>query len=294
MDENELLTTFTMDCEEVGAHQGGPRDWALGERAMRGFCETLLANGLSATLFVVPKAAEHYKICLQELHHAGIEVGLHYHPQDHGWPDFLGAYTQDEQREMLAEATTSWAEALGWTPRVFRPGNFSANDATFPVLASLGYLAGSVSCPLRNFGEVRAHWAGTLLDPHFAHAANRLLAGDGTHGLNFLEVPLTVDWESIMWGGRTPLELRLEMVDARAHGFTIRKVIQRQLHEGKQPHLVPMTHNVFDYSDGSEFRRQVLDGVFAEMQQVADQHSLKLRATGLLELRASLLAAASR
>ena len=286
MESKELLITFTMDCEQVGAHQGGPETWALGERAITGFCEALLARGLGATLFVVPEVAHRCHSTLVDLRAAGVEVGLHYHPQDHGQPDFLGAFTSEEQLQMLDEATRAWSDALGDAPQVFRPGNFSANDATFPSLSSLGYLAGSVSCPLRNFPEVRANWTGAPLDAHFAHRANRLLPGE----LDFLEAPLTVDWESVLWGGRTPLELRLEMVDARAHGFTIRKVVQRQLEQAHAPHLVPMTHNVFDYSDPGEFRRQVLEGVLDEVERAAAQFHLAPRSISLLEMRRLLSA----
>jgi peptidoglycan/xylan/chitin deacetylase (PgdA/CDA1 family) len=311
-----LYGCFTMDCEQVGANQGGPASWELGEHAIRGYCETLLSHQLTATLFVVPQVATRYRPLLQQLAGQGIEVGLHFHPQDHGYPDFLGAFTGEEQAEMLRPAIEAWSQAMGRAPRVFRPGNFSANDATFPTLAGLGFLAGSVSCPLRNFVEARANWGGAPLDPHFTHAANRLLSGN----LPFFEVPITVDPESIMWGGRTPLELRLEMVDGRAHGYTIRKSIARQqppcenracpeLAEGGLPQTgqrraeVPgnctgvvvtvLTHNIFDYSDPREFRRQVLDEVVAEMRRAAEAGVLELLPATLLGLRQTYLEAAS-
>jgi peptidoglycan/xylan/chitin deacetylase (PgdA/CDA1 family) len=267
MTTRTLYVCFTMDCEQVGAHQGGPSNWDLGERAMRGYCEALLGHGLTATLFVVPAAAARHRILLQELAAQSIEIGLHFHPQDHGHADFLGAFTAEEQAHMLTPAIDAWSQAMGCLPTVFRPGNFSANDATFPTLASLGFLAGSVSCPRRTFVEVRANWNGAPLDPHFAHPANRLLTGS----LPLLEVPVTVDPESMLWGGRTPLELRLEMVDGRAHGYTLRKSITRQQQAGQGCIvLTALTHNIFDYSDPREFRRQVLDDVVVEMRRAAD------------------------
>jgi peptidoglycan/xylan/chitin deacetylase (PgdA/CDA1 family) len=288
MDTAVLYACFTMDCEEVGANQGGPVTWEYGERAIRGYCETLSGHGLGATLFVVPKAANRYAATLRELARAGIEVGLHYHPQDHGYPDYLGAFSAEEQEKMLREGMEQWSQALGSAPRVFRPGNFSANDATFPTLTRLGFLAGSVSCPLRNFVEAKANWVGALLYPHFAHKANRLLAGD----LPFYEVPVTVDWESVMWGGKTPLELRIEMVDARNHGYTVRKAVKRQLEaKSRQPCLVVVTHNIFDYANPTEFRRQVLDGLVAEMQRTAEMNGLALRPATLTGLREASFAA---
>jgi len=281
MTTNKLLVAFTMDCEQVGAHQGGPATWDLGRRSIRGYCEVLADHDLKATLFVVPQAAERYHQLLGNLASCGVEVGLHYHPQDHGYHDFLGAYTADEQHRMIEDAASQWASAVGTAPQVFRPGNFSANDNTLPILEDLGFLAGSVSCPRRNFSEVRAHWSGAPLDAHFGHRANRLLPGDMT----FFEAPLTVDWESMMWGGRTPLELRLEMVDARAHGFTVRKVVERQLDQGVQPHLVAMTHSIFDYTDPAEFRRQVLDGLIGEIERAAAEHQLEPKGVTLLSMR---------
>lgn len=281
MNNNSLFVVFTMDCEQVGANQGGPHDWDLGERAILGYCRTLLDHGLTATLFLVPRAADRYRRTVRPLMEDGIEAGLHYHPQDHGHADFLGAYTYEQQFEMLGNAVQEWEEVMGQRPRVFRPGNFSANDSTFPVLEALGIAAGSVSCPRRNFTEVRANWAGAPLDAHFAHRANRLLAGD----MGFFEAPLSVDWESMMWGGRTPLELRLEMVDARAHGFTIRKIIDRQIKTGVLPHLVVMTHNVFAYGDPAEFRQQVLTGVIKEIEHAAQEASLSPKGVTLQTLR---------
>jgi hypothetical protein len=289
MDNSELYVCFTMDCEQINefACQGGPTTWELGERAIRGYCEALMAHGLTATLFVVPQGAPRYRNTLFELGDAGIEIGLHYHPQDSGYPDFLGAFTGADQEMMLREAMDQWSQVLGRDAVVFRPGNFSANDATLPTLVRLGFQAGSISLPLRDFIEARANWTSAPFDPHFGHRANRLLAGD----LPFLEVPVTVDWESRMWGGRTPQDLRIELVDARAHGFTVRKSLERQLSSGKQPLLVVYTHNVFDYSDSNEFRRQVLEGVVAEIRQAAESHHLTIRPLNLLDLRALMLEA---
>jgi peptidoglycan/xylan/chitin deacetylase (PgdA/CDA1 family) len=287
MSRNKLCISFTMDCEQINdlAFQGGPATWELGDRAMRGYCSTLAEQGFQATLFVVTQAAHRYRSTLLDLHKDGVEVGLHYHPQDNGHDDFLGAYTAEEQEQMLSEAMQQWSDTLGFQPLVFRPGNFSANDATFPTLLRLGFLAGSVSLPQRNFIEARATWVGAPFDAHFAHPANRLLCGR----MPFLNVPPTIDRESMVWGGRTPLDLRIELVDARAHGYTIRKALERQLDAGLQPLLCVYTHNIFDYGDPHEFRRQVLDGILVEIRRAAEQHELAMEPITLLDLRQRLL-----
>jgi hypothetical protein len=265
---------FTMDCEAITgiATEGGPPDWDFCGRAMRGYAETLEANGYYPTLFVTPQTAERHAPLLRELSAAGAEIGLHLHPQDFGYSDYLGAFDYEAQIKMLELVTDRWANAIGCRPQSFRGGNFSANDATAPALCACGYRQGSLSVPGRNFTRVKSNWAGAMMQPRHMHAANRLLAGD----LPFLEVPATADWESVMWGGLTKLELRLEMVDARAHGFTIRKNVARQLCAGEAPYLCALTHNIFDYSDPQEFRSQVLSGVIREIDACAQQQALTI------------------
>lgn len=271
----ELSVLFTMDCEARKdlATEGGPETWDDARRSIGGFCEALAAHGFRPTLFVVPFAAEALAPFLRDMGRAGAELGLHFHPQDHGYPDYLGGFPADAQRRMLAEAVARWSEALGRAPASFRSGNFSANDATFPVLAELGFRQGSCSVPGRSFTRVRSNWAGAPMDAYRAGAANRLVPGS----LDYVEVPVTADWESTMWGGLTKLELRIEMVDARAHGFTVRKNVERQKAAGAaHPYLCSLTHDIFDYSDPKEFRRAVLDGLVGEIRGCAAAQGLDL------------------
>jgi peptidoglycan/xylan/chitin deacetylase (PgdA/CDA1 family) len=284
MRDNTVHVAFTMDCEAIAefSHSGGPATWELGERAIRGFCDTLVAAGFAPTLFVVPRCAERLAASLREAEAAGAELGLHLHTLDEGWHEHLGGLDADEQCRALRGASDRWEQALGRTPCAFRGGNVSANDATFPTLATLGFTHGSVSVPGRNFPEVRSSWVGAPMDIHRAHRANRLLAGD----IEFVEVPVTVDWESILWGGRTPLELRIEMVDARAHGFTVRKNLDRMLADQVPIRtLAPLTHNIFDFTDRAEFRRQVLDGLIDEIHRAAGDRGLQVVGSRLDTLR---------
>ena len=271
-----------MDCEAIAEHslEGGPADWESSKRAMVGFCETLIKYNLAATLFAVPLLAEKQHSLLHDLEKAGMEVGLHFHPQDHGYEDYLGGFNEKEQLEMLSKACEQWSQGMGRYPKSFRSGNFSGNDYTFPVLSKLGFEHGSISCPDRNFTRLRANWKGAPYYPHHANGANRLIAGD----MDFLEVPITVDPESIMWGGLTPLELRLEMVDARAHGFTIRKSVEKQFAEKVElPTIVPITHNTFDYSNLDDFRSQVLTGMIEEMKKCAELNQMMIKGSTLNE-----------
>ena len=187
------------------------------------------------------------------------------------YADYLGAYDYDDQHRMLSEACQVWGDALGKAPASFRGGNFSANDHTFSVLEDLDFFQGSLSVPGRNFTRVKSNWAGASMLPYHTNRANRLLEGN----MDFLEIPTTADWESSMWGGLTKLELRIEMVDARAHGFTVRKSVDKQIEQRvTHPYLLALTHNSFDYSDPHEFRRQVLEGLIAEIDGYAEKKEL--------------------
>ena len=44
-------------------------------------------------------------------------------------------------------------------------------------------------------------------------------------GLDFVVIPQTIDPDSRMWGGKTPLDLRVELVDAKNHWYTIHKAV---------------------------------------------------------------------
>ncbi len=269
-----VYVCFSMDCEIVGGAQGGPSDWDLSERAIRGYAEAVIEAGLGVSLFIMPQTAERHRSLFEELAELGAELAMHYHPQDFGHPEFLGAYTASEQKEMLGEAAERWRQALGSEPAAFRPGNVSANDATFQTLVELGFRRGSCSVPRRNFPGVRAVWAGSPLDPYRVHPANRHIPGD----LEFIEIPITVDWESILWGGLTPLELRVEMVDGRAHGFTIRKVYDRLNQDVPMVKcLMAITHNVFDYSDPRDFRRETLEEMIRRAREDAPARGLEAR-----------------
>lgn len=282
--DNVLYVLFTMDaeCPGEGSKSAAFTGWEVGERAIRGYAETVCGEGWPVTFFVVPQAARRYAKLLLEVEKHGCELGLHIHPQDSGYGGPLGFFSAEEQVDIIGKAAETWAESLGHRPYSFRPGNFSANDYTFPVLESLGFLQGSVSCPERNMISLGSVWPSAPKDPHFAHRANRLLPGEA----GFLEIPVTVDWESMIWGGKHPQDLRIESVDARAHGFTIDKNLRRMVTENVSPKtLVPITHNYFDYSSNIEFRAITLKGVIERIRHFAREYGLHVRGATLTQLR---------
>jgi peptidoglycan/xylan/chitin deacetylase (PgdA/CDA1 family) len=284
LQNNIVYILFTMDveCPGHGSSEAGFNDWSIGEKAVRGFVDILGAEGWPATLFIVPEAARRYSKVLREVNGRGVELGLHVHPQDLGYEEQFGAFSFEKQLEILNLATDIWSNALGQRPYSFRPGNFSANDATFPALTAANFLQGSISSPERRMVSLRAVWTGAPKDPHWAHPANRLLPGNS----RFLEVPVSIDWESMIWGGLAPLELRVESVDSRAHGFTIQKNFRRlRLEDVPVKTLVPITHNYFDYTSDAEFRTTTLKGVIEGIKRFAGEYHLQPRGVTLADFR---------
>lgn len=266
----KLYFNMKVDCEATQPSVNNP---ALGERSTRGFADLLNQRGLKGTFFVIPGDLKAHARLYQELEKEGHEVGLHLHPVELGYDEFCGVYGPDEQLEIIGEAARRFADAMGRRPIGFCMGYGSCNDHTFPVLVELGFRHGQCSVPTRILPECASVWAGAPLDIHYAHRYNRLLPGD----LDFVEIPGTVDPDSRMWGGKHPQDLRVELVDAKNHYYTIEKSVKRQVRENVPlPAIKGGTHNVFEFSDPRDFRRETADGIIAAVKRVAEANGLEL------------------
>jgi peptidoglycan/xylan/chitin deacetylase (PgdA/CDA1 family) len=285
----DVHLVWTIDCEST---QSSIDDVCLGDRSVAGFCEVIREADMTATLFVLPEEARQLSRRFRELHSAGFEVGLHYHPHEDGHGDHCGAFGAEQQRRMYSGAIDRFAQALGFRPTTFRTGSFSANDSTFPVTESLGFESCSHSCPGRNMTALRSNWVGAPHAVHYAHHANRLLAADppagGTRGL--VEVPMTTDPDSMIWSGTHPQDLRVELFDAKNQRFMIEKMLRRERARllnsgggaggggGGVAAIVALTHNVFDYSDPADFRTQTMRQMIADMRHLAGRLEVNLAA----------------
>ncbi|MCK5804426.1 MAG: hypothetical protein KAI66_16430 [Lentisphaeria bacterium] len=78
---------------------------------------------------------------------------------------------------------------MGFRPTLFRPGCFSASDATYGIQAELGFAGGGVSIPGRIWPERFCVWSRAYPYAHFAHEAFRQIEGE----LPFVDIPLSVD-----------------------------------------------------------------------------------------------------
>lgn len=204
-----LYILLTMDCEtakqEVTAHgtrmsASGPWDYEESERSIRGYASVAEAYGFPLTLFAHAEVAVANRELLLDLQSRGHCLGLHLHPYKfagEGYLRDLGAYSAQEQREMLSAATEVWAGALGQKPLYFRAGYFSGNDNTFRVLQDLGFRGGSLSNPGRVLPEHCSVWAGASPYPHRANLDFR--QNDGTS--EFVEVPVAVDYQRPVQAG---------------------------------------------------------------------------------------------
>ena len=278
----EIRIVVTMDCEPTTAtcdkSASGPGDWALGERAVRGYWEMAQSLGFPVTYFVHPETAVAQTSMFNELAGKGACLGLHMHPWKYSlWKHagkrymaHYGALPESEQRELLREASAVWSEAIGSRPLYFRPGTFSANDSIFKVLAECGFRGGSCSAPGRVLPEFRAIWTGTEPDPHRANAEFRQAQGN----LDFAEMPLSADFSALLKGRvgrRMHADLRPDTDWEAQYGVsykTIARNIVAQVIERNPavPVINLMTHNHYDFRNERADATRRLHVVFEELK----------------------------
>jgi hypothetical protein len=271
-----LYVTFTMDCERIAAESppGGPKDWGLSERAITGYCHRLLDAGMPPTLFITPECGQYHQALFRDLAAAGVELGMHIHPQSFGdlsYTRYLGEYDAVMQAQLIGAGLAMLTEAFGVRPTSFRPGNFSASDETFPVLVELGFRQGSVSDPGRMSPQFAAVWRGATPDVHWANATDKLQAGS----LPFLEVPETTDLTKNHSNG-FPYELRLESGPFETwHQPILNQALNRMAAE-QTPFrtLCLFTHNYFEYGDSTAPQTQTLDHLIRRLDQLRAEYDL--------------------
>ena len=289
-----LLFCMTMDCERIKPESppGGPPDWGFSRRAIEGFRSVLAEEGVRGTFFIVPENAARHVNVWQGMDPEAFELGLHLHPQslgDRSHDEYLGAYSADAQCNLIQAASDAWTQALGRRPLAFRPGNFSANDATFGVLSELGFTHGSVSSPGRCMPGFRAVWSGADPYVHRSHPYFRLIGG----GLEFVEAPVAEDLTRFRLADpqrALPHELRVEWGDAASHGLTIRNCLSAML-DARPPVLaiVGLTHNHEDYFSRDSCHVASLRAIIRHARQAAADHGLEFTPATIGQIRQALL-----
>ncbi|HWL07987.1 MAG TPA: hypothetical protein VNQ76_06275 [Planctomicrobium sp.] len=272
----DLYILVTMDVEVPQQCPGasGPSDWDFGAAAIQGYTELAAAAGFPVSFFTHPECALKYAPLLERMHdqYGACIEGLHVHPWKFGdrkYRAHMGGLTADEQRMVISEATAMWQAAFGRRPLYFRPGTFSANDSTFPVLVELGFRGGSVSAPGRVYRDLNAIWTGAFPDPHRPHRCFRQLVGD----LPFANIPLTQDFSRLDRLGERLYhrDLRPDYDDVD-HRLLV-KNITRQLAE-RQP-AIPVihfdTHNDNAYLDPADRVRRNYETVLRAIPELCRQ-----------------------
>ena len=277
----KLHVCWTIDCEST---QPGIEDPALGRSALSGFSGILEAEGWRGTFFLIRSELEPLGDLLAEKAGAGHELGVHTHPDACGYPSpYLGTYGAGTQREIIEGTIDVFDGIVGMRPVSCRPGFASANDHTFPVLAACGIRQTSASMPGRKMTKLASNWAGAPLFTHYAHPHNRFLVG----GLDLVEIPISVDWETMIWGGLHPQDLRIEYTDAKNHSFAIEKIMRRQVAEDLPlKALTILTHNLYRYDDSSNFRRQTMMGMIETIRRCAADLGLEVEGSTIAEAAA--------
>ncbi|MAE63820.1 MAG: hypothetical protein CMJ18_06065 [Phycisphaeraceae bacterium] len=267
---SRLHFSLRIDSE---ATQPAVQDADLGRRSSLAIGALLEEVGGRGSFVCIPSEVKANADAYRDLASRGHEIGLHVHPADLGYEEFLGIYGPDEQRAILAESTDAFTQVMGDRPTNICLGYGSCNDYTRPILVELGYGHGMTQIPGRVLPECASVAAGAPTEPHYAHPWNRVLSGN----LDFVELPPTTDPDSRMWGGKHPQDLRIELVDAKNHYYTILKAVKRQLDADAPINVVmAFTHNLFPYHEPYDFRRETLLGVIEHTKRLADDHGLEL------------------
>ena len=263
---------WSLACE---ATQHSVNDPELGERGVLGFKEILDMYGIKGTFLAIAGDIESRPSLYRMLYDEGHQLGIHVHPADEGYVEFAGVMGPDEQREMFLKANDRWSQAMGFRPDTVAIGYGSANDYTYTALEEAGFDHGNISLVGRRLPECACVWEGTPPYIHYAHRYNRLLPGD----MDFIEIPHTVDTDSRMWGGKHAQDLRVELVDAKNHWYTMFKAVKRQKDDDSVPVKVirGTTHNTFDLSDRNDFRRKTMIEMIEGLRDILESEECDSR-----------------
>lgn len=290
-----LNVVVTMDCEKPDdsgvTGVTGPADWVDSARFIEHYAAIARARGFPVSFFIHPEVVQPHRALFDALEQAGHCIdGLHLHPWKYdpvAHRQHLGHLDEDEQRTLLSRAGAQWTDAMSRAPRYFRPGTFSANDATFRVAAGLGFAGGSLSVPGRVFPDLGAVWAGCPADPHRAHPAFRIWPGR----MDFANMPLTVDFSQTRRRG-----LRSWHPDLRPdqHYDDLPAQVDRvveQIHARAPwlPVLNIVTHNDNDYGDPADPVRRNLEAILDAVRMAAERRGCACRGETIAGICARVL-----
>lgn len=100
MTMNAVYFNIRVDCESTQQSLQNP---ALGERALRGLQDVMARTGMKATFVIIPGDIKAHAAMYRELESEGHELGVHLHPAERGYGEFMGVYGPDEQLAMVRQ-----------------------------------------------------------------------------------------------------------------------------------------------------------------------------------------------
>lgn len=284
-----------MDCERIleFCPDGGPKTWDISKRAIESYTKILNDEGFPVTFFIVPDcAAEQHKI-FRRLIQDGNECGLHIHPAS--WKDnykhpsdfkAIGGYKDEIQNNIISESIEQFRDSLGFRPKSFRGGYFSANNSTYSILLKNGINCGSTSLPGR-FWKIRdAVWVGKRRDIHKVSLINRLIEGDS----EFIDVPATSHLNRFGLISKHG-DIRMEKIqDITQFNKACIQSIEWQLkNKSDLLHLCFFTHNSFNFgTEPNSNMKNLIDTikmVIAAVKILANKYNLTLKGATMSEVR---------
>jgi len=279
-DHSVLHVVFTMNCLPAGVrkHIRGPRRWDAAAKAPAAFAKALDEAGLKATFFFAPEALRELKSIANDLHDEAFELGLLCHPQLSGYQTYLGSYSYERQREIVALDRDTWSQRMGMVPTTFRPGFFSANDYTYHVLCMEGFRQGSCSLPGRIDDEQCSRWLECPPFPHHTDPLDRSAAGT----MEFFEAPVTSDFEAasfIPYETYTPPHLRIEEPDLHSYARDlILRHLSRMLEDQIELKVINfVTSNLVGWGQDEDPHVDRLRNLCAMLREIADERGMTLQ-----------------
>ena len=289
----EIYVLVTMDVEPAlpGDRPDaatGPRNYEESALFIEAYADRAGSHGYPVTFLIHPEVTHEHAALFDRLEGDGACLGLHLHPWKFSggrYKAHFGGLTRDQQRDILGDAIAMWSEGMNRRPPWFRPGTFSANDHTMPLLVELGFRGGSVSLPGRVYPDMCAVWAGAPPDPHFGHAAFRHLPGE----LDFVNIPLSVDMSRVETrnGNRFHWDLRPDW-QAADYRRIADNIVGQVIARGPAVPVVQMvTHNDHDFTD-------LGDRVCRNFQTVLDEVKKACGRRGLVPVGATFAGVAEK
>jgi hypothetical protein len=269
---------ITMDVEPVKLEENwtGPDNPEISERYIRSYWELSREYGYTPGFFIHPESARLHGKLFNTYKTEGASLGLHVHSTKFHYPDNtyeFGYYDASAQEEIVSAASWEWEQAIGFKPVYFRPGAFSANDATAPVLAKLGFRGGSLSIPGRIWPERYCVWAGALPYPHRTHRAFRCAPGE----MDFIDIPLSVDFSGpVSRGGYFCYQdLRPSARRTSAEDTLLHIIEQIKNDKPEVPVIQVITHNDQPFNDPDHESRRRLETVLRSIGPLCERCGLE-------------------